>query len=132
MRRAVPALAAAAQKSAWRAPRGDALAAAKHLRGDALLAGDLLRGDAPPAFGRLCGTASRWTSTVAADARETGWLRNNTAAVLAGVGDLRFKSWALPATPPHGHVRIAMQAVGICGALTEPVALALLSSWPEP
>lgn len=43
---------------------------------------------------------------------------SNAAAVLFGVGDLRFRPWALPATPPHGHVRIAMQSLGICGERT--------------
>jgi len=41
---------------------------------------------------------------------------SNMAAVLTGVRQLEFAPWALPATPPHGHVRIALQRVGICGS----------------
>jgi len=44
------------------------------------------------------------------------WVTGNMAAVLTGVRQLEFLPWALPATPPHGHVRVALQRVGICGS----------------
>jgi hypothetical protein len=44
------------------------------------------------------------------------WVTGNMAAVLTGMGQLEFLPWALPATPPHGHVRVAVQRVGICGS----------------
>ncbi len=56
--------------------------------------------------------------TAAAREREPlSWLEEgNNAAVLMGPRDLKFRSFPIPATPPHGHVRIAMEAVGICGS----------------
>jgi hypothetical protein len=59
-----------------------------------------------------------WRSYSSGQVVETprDWLAGNMAAVLTGVGKLDFMPWALPATPPHGHVRIAMQRVGICGS----------------
>jgi hypothetical protein len=44
------------------------------------------------------------------------WLLRNSAAVLTAPRTLEFLDWPLPATPPHGHVRVALQSVGICGA----------------
>ena len=44
------------------------------------------------------------------------WLADNPAAVLLKPRVLKFMAFPIPATPPHGHVRIAMQAVGICGS----------------
>ena len=59
-----------------------------------------------------------WGSYATGQAAEAPreWLTDNMAAVLSGVGQLNLMPWALPATPPHGHVRIAMQRVGICGS----------------
>ena len=62
--------------------------------------------------------SATWRSCATGQAAEAPreWLTDNMAAVLTGVGQLNLMPWALPATPPHGHVRIAMQRVGICGS----------------
>ena len=44
------------------------------------------------------------------------FLADNPSAVLMRPRDLQLKDMPLAATPPHGHVRIAMKAVGICGS----------------
>ena len=62
--------------------------------------------------------SAAWRSYASGQAVETprDWLGGNMAAVLSGAGKLDFMPWALPASPPRGHVRIAMQRVGICGS----------------
>lgn len=49
-------------------------------------------------------------------AGEPSVVSGNHAAVLLGANDLQFCEWPIPATPPHGHVRLGMEAVGICGS----------------
>jgi NADPH:quinone reductase-like Zn-dependent oxidoreductase len=67
------------------------------------------------AFARPGGDAARSFAGRAFEA-PSEWVTGNMAAVLTGVSRLEFLPWALPATPPHGHVRVAMQRVGICGS----------------
>ena len=55
-------------------------------------------------------------STARGSALAEPWLTDNPAAVLLRPRVLRFMDFPIAATPPHGHVRVAMQAVGICGS----------------
>ena len=68
---------------------------------------------------RVVAQARRCLAARASTARSTlaePWLADNPAAVLLKPRVLKFMAFPIPATPPHGHVRVAMQAVGICGS----------------
>ena len=41
---------------------------------------------------------------------------DNPAAVLYGINDLRYENHHITTGIPHGHVRVQMRAVGICGS----------------